>query len=421
LATPDELGGATDTVRIKIAGKDINFVESYEVKVSILQQPSAFSLRLGWSDTAVELMNLAVPGAPFELWVGPRRLQSGLLDARAVPSAGNTTVELRGRDYLARLFDAFVAEDQSFTQPTYYELTRKVMDLAGLTEADGHYLIINNDANRRFLTGTKLIARQDAELATELLTGALGGTGNLVFQTPKTKVGERYYDFLTRQFKLAGLFLWASPDKTFVLAAPNARQGPLYNIYRARGGTGGADETSNVIDCRFNDDTTMRHSMATVFGRSGGGKNGIATCEGEFVDDEMFNVYKIDKRIVIHDADVKNREQCEFVARRIISEERRAGWQLEYTVAGHTIFSGDADDLIATWGPDTVVQVDDEELGMHGLFYLEACTYSRSNSGTTTKLTLMRPTDLLFATGLDGEDGLILQRKLKVPRGKTVR
>lgn len=425
------LGGSDDAVQIKIGDEDIrSIVESYEVKLSILQVPAAFSLRLGWSELAIDLLHKAKPGTPFELKVGGRLLQSGIIDARAVPSASNTTVEIRGRDYLARLFDAFVAEDEEFTQKDYQSLTRRVMDLAGLTEAKGHYLEPTNDAARRFLTGTQLQARQESELATELFTGALGGTGSLVYQTPKTKIGERYYDFLQRQYKLVGLFLWATPDKTFVLAAPNARQAPSYSIFRARS-TDGSEGYSNVLDCRFNDDTTMRHSMAIVFGRSGGGKNGATTCQGVFTDDQMLNtgpdgdvdktLYGIDKQIIIHDADVKNTEQCEFVARRIIAEERRAGWQLEYTVAGHTTFSADADNQKATWGPDTIVQVDDYELGMHGPFYLEACTYSRGSNGTTTKLTLMRPGDLLFATGLDGEDGAILQRKLKVPRGKTVR
>lgn len=415
-----DVGGADDSVRIRIGDEDIRqIVESYEVKASVLQIPAAFSLRIGWSDLAIDLLNKAVPGTPFELWVGPRKLQSGLIDARSVPSSSSTTVEIRGRDYAAILLDAFVNDDQSFTQKTYLDLTRKVMDLAGLTEKKGHFLEPTNDAARRFLTGGRLSANQDSELASELPTGALSGTGNLVFQTPKTKVGERYFDFLQRQYKLAGLFLWATPDKTFVLAAPNSRQPATFNLYRARGNSGAADEVSNIVDAHYNDDTTMRHSKATVFGRTGG-KNGVENCHGFFDDPEIVG-YGIDKRIVIHDADVKSDDQCQFVARRIICEERRAGWQLEYTVAGHTTFSADADNQQATWGPDTMVQVDDEELGMKGAFYLEACTYSRSSSGTTTRLTLMRPGDLLFATGLDSKNGAILQRKLKVPRGKTVR
>lgn len=422
MAVQDALGGSTDAVRIKLGDEDIKtIVESYEVKISILQIPSAFSLRLGWSDIAVDLLNKAKPGTPFELSVGPRLLQTGRIDARAVPTAQSTTVEIRGRDYAAVLLDAFVENEQSFSQKDYLSLTRKVMDLAGLTADKGHTIAETNDNARKLLTGGAITANQDSELASVIETGALGGTGNLVFQTPKTKVGERYFDFLQRQYKLAGLFLWATPDKTFVLAAPNSRQPATYAIYRARGANGAAsNEASNVLDCRFNDDTTMRHSEVTVFGRTGG-KNGVENCVGTSVDEEIVNNYQLDKRIVIHDADVKNKAQCEFVARRIMSEERRAGWQLEYTVAGHTIPSSYASDGIATWGPDTIVQVEDEELGIHGPFYLEACCYMRSSAGTTTKLTLMRTTDLLFATGLDGPGGTILQRKLKVPRGKTVR
>lgn len=434
MAALSELGGGKDVVKVRLGDQDILITESYEVKTSILQQPSAFSLRLGSNDLAIDILNLAIPGTPFELSINGRLLQTGIIDFRGVPSAKSTDVEIRGRDWLSVLVDSYVPEDQEFAQKSYYDLTRKVLDLAGLTEAKGHFLQILNDTNRRLLTGSSLVPREGTEVATELFTGALGGTGNLVFQTPKTKTGERYWDFLQRQYKLAGLFLWASPDKTIVLAAPNANQPPSYSLFRARARPG-ASENSNILDCSWRDDTTMRHSECRVFGRSGGGKKGIETCDGVFVDPDFeplgqgqglapstaFNPqYKLNKTIVIHDADVKNREQCEFVARRIISEERRAGWQLEYTVAGHTVFSESADNQTATWGPDTVVQVDDEELGMHGQFYLEACTYSRTPQ-TTTKLTLMRTTDLLFATGLAGEPGGVVQRKLKVPRGKTVK
>lgn len=421
MAALDELGGGKDVVTIKLGDQEVRLTESYEVKVSILQVPSAFSLRLGSDDTAIELLNMAVPGTTFELSIGGRLLQTGRVDFRGVPSAKSTEVEIRGRDYLAILYDAFVAEEQSFNQKDYYSLTRKVMDLAGLTEAKGFILRADNNVTRKLLTGSNIVPTESAELATMTQTGALGGTGNLVFETPKTKVGERYWDFLQRQYKLAGLFLWASPDKSFVLAAPNANQEPSYSVFRARA-NGRASENSNVLDCSFRDDTTMRHSQCKVFGRSGGGKRGVETCDGIFTDDELVNPpYNLEKLIVIHDADVKNKEQCEFVARRIISEERRAGRQLEYTVAGHTVFSEAADGLVATWGPDTVVRVFDEEIGeVDKSWYLEACTYSR-NPQTTTKLTLMRTTDLLFATGLAAEDGGIVKRKLKVPRGKTVR
>lgn len=431
MATKEELGGSHDTIGLKLGGVDIKIAESYEVKVSILQQPSAFSIRLGSDGSAADILSMAAPGTPFELSVitggTPRVISTGLVDSRGVPSGQYTQVEIRGRDYLAQLFDSFVVEEQSFPQKTFYELTRKVMDLVDLTVDKGHFLQIVNDINRQLLTGVRTTARNETELATELNTGSFAGTGELVYRTMKAQLGTRYYDFLQQQYKLAGLFLWASPDKTFVLARPRADQPASFNIYRGRGGSG---KTTNVIDCRFSDDTAMRHTQAIIYGKSGGGKKGVEICRGEFIDDEMFNYSGISgyrKNIVVHDADVKTQEECEYVARRILADERRAGWQLEYTVAGHQVPSVNSPSGTAVWGPDTVVFVEDYELhnasdpslNFKKNFYLEAVTYS-SNPQKTTKLTLMRPTDLIFATSLQ-DDGELIKRKQNPHVGKTIR
>lgn len=444
MATNDELGGAHDTIGLKLGGVDIKIAESYEVKVSILQQPSAFSIRLGSDGTAADLLSMAAPGTPFELSIitggTPRIVSSGLVDARGVPSGQYTQVEIRGRDYLAQLFDSYVIEEQSFPQKTFYELTRAVMDQVGLTTDKGHFLQSINDINRQLLTGVHVDARSSTEIGAELFTGSMTGTGELVYRTMKAQLGVRYYDFLQQQFKLAGLFLWASPDKTFVLSRPSALQPASFNLFRSRSGERSSTGLStNIIDCRFNDDTAMRHTQATVYGRSGGGRKGVEICRGTFVDDEMFNYSDANlppgaapgsgyiKNVVVHDADVKSQAECEYVARRMLSDERRAGWQLEYTVAGHQVPSVNSATGTANWGPDTVVRVDDIELhhpsdpslNFKKNFYIEAVTYS-SNPQKTTKLTLMRPGDLLFATSLQ-EDGELIKRKQNPHFGKTIR
>lgn len=423
MPSKEELGGPHDSILLQLGDTEIKIAESYEVKVSVFQQPSAFSLRLGSGSTAADILELARPGTPFKLSVytggSPRLIQTGLIDSRHVPSAAQTQVEVRGRDYMAHLFDAYIEEEQDFPQADFLSLTRAVMDKAGLTEAKGHYIQVINDVNRFLLTGVKAKVRgEGTELAQELDTGALAGTGQLVYKTLKAKLGTRYYDFLQQQFKLAGLFLWASPDKTFVLARPLAKQDASFFLRRSR--TSGQ---TNIIDCSFSDDTTMRHSKAIVYGKSGGGKRGVEICRGEFVDPEMQN-YGFDKNIVVHDADVKTQAECEYVARRILSEQRRNGWKLDYTVSGHIVPSQNSYTGVAVWGPDTIVNVSDEEMHVDGddslnfktNFYLEAVTYSRSPH-THTKLHLVRPGDLLYAHGLQ-EDGTIIKRKLhqKKPR-----
>ncbi len=419
----DILGGPEDHIILKIGDSEVKIAESYEVKVSILQQPSAFTLRLGSNKTAAEILKLAEPGNNFELSIVskgvPRVIQAGRIDSRSVPSSNATQIEIKGRDWMAHLFDSFIEEEQDFPQKDFYSLTRAVMDRAGLLKDIGYDLKDLNDAHRMLVTGVNSKARNETELASELPTGAISGTGQLVYKTLKAKLGVRYFDFLQTQYKLAGLFLWASPDKSFILSRPKATQSASFFLKRNAGGD------TNIIDCHFNDDTTMRHGIVTVYGKSGGGKRGVEICRGAEVDMEMVN-HQLVKHLVVHDPDAKTKEECEYVARRIIAEERRAGWQLEYTVAGHQAPSPNSSTGFGVFGPDTVVNVQDDEfhvdnddsLNFKRDFYLEAVTYSR-NPQTQTKLTLMRPGDLVFATGLQ-EDGQIITRKIKPLKGKTL-
>lgn len=421
------IGSTDDSISLTLGGKEINITESYEVKVSVIQQPSAFSLRLGSNVIASELLSMSKPNTEFALHITPkdglkRTIQSGKIDARSVPSANFTQVEIRGRDWLAALFDTYVEEEQTFPEKTFLNLTRTVMNICGLTPDKGHFLQFINDFNRQRMTGVKAPTIDQGELVSEINTGSMSGTGELVYKTMKVKLGTRYYEFLLQQYKLAGLFLWACPDKTFVLARPHANQPASYNIFRDR-----LTGKSNVLDCSFKDDTTMRHSEAIVYGRSGGGKKGVETCRGSYVDDEMLN-YGFDKKIIIHDTDVKTKADCEYVARRMLADERRAGWQLEYTLAGHVTPSPLPGSGSAVWAPDTVVHVEDSEIHVgddpalqtRKDFYVEAVTYSRGPSGTITKLHLMRPGDLIFASSLQ-DDGTLIKRKGQSGKGaKTV-
>lgn len=417
-------GGTNDRLIIQLGDQKIEITQSYEIKVSILQQPSAFSLKLGDHTTAAKLLQLAEPGVEFKIIVatndGDRLIQAGRVDSRAINSAAATEVEVKGRDWMAHLFDSFIEEEQDYPQKDFYSLTRAVMDRAGLLEDIGYKLTALNDEHRTLVTGLNPNFHGSTELAHELTTGALSGTGELVYKTLKAKLGTRYYDFLQQQYKLAGLFLWASPDKSFVLARPRSTQDPSFFLKRDR-----MTGETNIIDCSFKDDTTSRHGLVTVFGRSGGGKRGVEICRGAEVDPEMIN-HQFVKTLVVHDPDAKTKEECEYVARRVISEERRAGWQLEYTVAGHQFPSPNSASGLGVWGPDTVVNVkdyefhvdNDDSLNFNRDFYVEAVTFSRSPQ-TQTKLTLMRPGDLLFATGLTDDDKII-KRKVSSLKAKNL-
>jgi prophage tail gpP-like protein len=403
VATDLELGGYQDQVLLRLGSEDLKIVESYEVKAGVLQQPGAFTIRLGWGKTAAELIKRYPPGTPFELYIGPTLAMSGLTYGRAQPSSNFTQIEIKGRDYLAVLFDDEIQREYAFTDETYFKLTRKILNVVGLKEDTGDgqggptrfVLDDNNDNNRAVVSRVKAKPRQKGEIIELIPTGATTGAGKVFYKSLKARTGTRWFDFLQEQYKFVGLFLMATGSGNFVLFRPRADMDPVCSITRTRGAT---RKQGDAISCRFQDDTTMRHAAYIVYGRGGSGKEGRDQILGSYVDDEMV-AYGFRNCRTITDDDCKSNAEADYIARRTCAEERRAGWQLSYTVSGHTYPSQQANGSFGVWVPDTVCRVDDDELDIHGNFYVESVTYARAPE-TTTEITLMRPQDLIFADKL---------------------
>jgi prophage tail gpP-like protein len=403
-----QLGGFNDVVSLRLGSDEVRIAESYEVKCAVVQQPSAFTLRLGWNKTAAELLAKYPPRTQFELYIGPNQIMSGLTYSRGQPSANYTTIEFRGRDYLAPLMDDEVQREYAFTDKTYFELTRRILNVVGLKEdlGDGQggptrfVLYDSNDSNRELISRvTKAKPKQRGEIVQLVETGTNAGQGKVFYKNIRAKTGTRWLDFLQDQYKLAGLFLWSTGSGNFVLARPRADMDPACRIQRTRNAT---RKQGDVVACSFEDNITMRHAACVVYGKGGIGKDGRANIQGYFVDDEMTAMGAQNVR-TIHDNDIKTTKEADYVARRTIAEERRSGWRLSYTVSGHIFPSLVAKGGYGVWTIDTVCRVDDDELDIHGNFYVEAVTYRRGPE-TTTEIELMRPQDLVFAEGLFGEE-----------------
>lgn len=388
----DVTGDLNDRVRVVLGGtEDILVATSYEVTQSVLTQPSSFSLHFGWGDTIQGLIAKVTPGRKFQLFINDTLQQTGAIDGYEATGDGNSggSLTIHGRDALAPLHDAFIEVETSFANATYESMVSDA-----LKKVYGHgTLFFSNDANRKLTTGIGVkpfvSMTDDAQSGVNPTTGTTGPTAKQI----KTRIGERVYEFLKRQLDRAGLFLWAAGDGSFVLTQPNANQPPFFKLVRQRGQTRNA---VNVTEFHHRNNTEGRYSQADLYGKGGGRKFGRTKVSGSYVDAEM-EAWGFNRPLVLHDVNVTNNEQAEFYARRKLAETRRAGWSLVYTVAGHTIPSL-ATGARATWGVDTVVQVDDQELGIAGNFYIEKVVFRR-NPKTTTEITLMRPDDLVFATG----------------------
>jgi prophage tail gpP-like protein len=397
MALSDSLGGIDDAVTIKIANEGTTrIVESYDVRHSILEQPAVFALRTGWGDVAELLIDLAKPRAKYTLSIGGVLQQTGLLDG---PQASDNArsgaqVTMHGRDALSELHDAYIPADRSFGDISYADLAFTV-----LQETTNRTFVLKstNRSNRELITGAKITVAGDDDVAAAIARAKA--------KENTAKAGEKWYDFLKKELDRAGLFLIATADGEFALISPQVNQVPIARIYRPE--RDGSRVTVSATDVRYKNISTGRHAEYRVLGRGGGGPPSAQPTEeqlprryhleGIFVDQEMIDWgYSRKTRCrTFKDAHCTTQAQADYLARKKCAEARRAGWELVYTVAGHTTQALRGGGRIV-WAVDTMVEVVDERLGIAGAFYVEAVTFRRGPEGTTTEIQLMRPEDVVF-------------------------
>lgn len=399
----------TDEVLLTLAGETITIAENYEIRAGILNQPAGFGLRLGHGGVVADLAKRYPENTPFSLSVNGQTVQTGSTDGLTTgESNGACMITFEGRDALAPLADTYVAADTAFSGISFAELVERVLAIAGyenFTRASGK-LVVSNEANRRKISGVQLVqtAPPSADVNIKVtegresieFTNIVPGTKKTTYKTVKIQLGTKWLDWLKTQLDRAGLFLWATGDGRLILSAPNPNQDPCTQIRRVKRGDRGEGFT-RVVRHQLRRNTRNRYTKFIVYGKGGGRNFGRQKVRGEFVDPEMTAIFGgEDKRVrTHHDNDVKDVAAAEYMARRLCAEANREGWQLNYTLAGHSTRSS-VGGARMIWTPDTVVEVDDRELGVSGLFYLENLTMNRAPEATTT-IQLMRLQDLVFA------------------------
>lgn len=370
------IGSVNDDVQLTLSGKETKIVKSYEVHQGILVQPGVFALTLGDGESAKEITEKYPANTPFTLSIGGTLRMTGWTDGCRVRQSGQATdITIRGRDSLAKLHDGAIVIEKMFGQDTYYNIVTKALAEVGFTGT----VATDNSENRSLMAGIQISA-----VETELI----GAKAN-VSKAIQAKVGERWYHFVKHQLDRAGMFVWASADGNVVMALPNTNQTPIYRIARQRGVV---NNFVNVEEVEFENETTQRCSHAYVYARMGGKKAGRAHAKGVFVDAEM-TALLYSRPFVFHDVNISTQQQAEFYASRKIAESRRDGWNLTYTVAGHTVPALSGNGRVV-WTPDTIVDVQDDELGIYGPHYIESVTFR--SPPTTTTIVLQRLEDLLF-------------------------
>jgi len=382
-----------DRVRLKLGTEEVIAVESYEVHMGVLTQPSRFAARTGHGGVLKKLTDKYPAGIAFELLVNDQTQFIGRVDSRK--ASGNSTLTLGGRGKLGELIGVTAQADKVYTHATYLELTNQILKDAGVKN-----VTVKDDPtdDRKKKTGV-VNAGSSAQTATDISTKTKKKSKYYIVHPPQIKVGEDYYGFLKTHLDRAGLFLYDTAiEGALVLTQPDGNQAPLYRIHVPSGTWSKTAEAGTVIDFDWSDDTSERMSDYVVYGRSGGGAFGRSKVRSGFQDEEMIAL-GINRPCGLKDLHCSSADEAEFLARRKIALSRRKGWSLTYTMAGHTVPALADGQKSIVWARDTVVKVVDEELGFSEDMWIENVDLIGDESMTKTVVHLMRKTDLVF-----GED-----------------
>ncbi|NUP08458.1 MAG: hypothetical protein HOW73_20605 [Polyangiaceae bacterium] len=386
----------TDAVELRIGGETLAIAKQYDVQISMLTQPAAFSLTIGSALLAATVLKQFPIGSEFELVVGGNVQFVGVVDGFVSnDNAQGSSISLRGRDRLGAVVDQRVRTEESLTSPTPRSLTERVLERALLGRS---WTLFTDDTEGRELRAGKQ-SKGKSKKKSAVVTATDEDSDEEIGSNTEAqfKVGETYYAFLKRELDRLGLFLWCSATGDFILSRPDPTQPAIYKLARDAH-RNGAPGSSRIISCSFRNETTGRFNIFEVHGRAGGGEETSVNVIGRYIDREMF-AFGIAKAMAKKDDTCTSVAQAEFLARRMCAETRRSGWSVEYTVAGHTTET--ANGGVATWAPDTVVDVSDEVQGIFGPHYIEGVRFARGPE-TQTTLTLMRPEDVVFGDEMDG-------------------
>ncbi len=396
------IGEDHDVVSLVLNDEVIIRSTQFDVQQAVTTQPNAFAMDIGTGEEARRLIKRFPPGTPFSLAVDGARQFTGVTDGYTTQQSGSaTSFGLRGRDSMAFLLGNRATEDRSFTDVTYAELTQQILTLA-LPAGRDFNLAFSNAANRAVVTKAPPAPTVQFDAVDEVL-GLLGLGPDEPSQSAqqsrklRVKAGQDWYGWLKGELDRAGLMLWADAFGDFVLSAPDTQQPPMARIHRKRGTP---SSLVDVLEASHRNEMTNRFSECVVHMRRGGGAEPRAKGFGSFVDEEMKRL-GFDRRMVITDTKCKTLAQAEAMARRKVAESRRQGWSLQYSLAGFTTI-GTAGTRVV-WAPDTVVEVDDDELDLRGSFWVESVRRARSPQ-SRTDLTLMRLEDVVYGADPDGEE-----------------
>lgn len=242
----------------------------------------------------------------------------------------------------------------------------------------------------------------------------------------QTEPGDTYLDKMTEYSRRLNLLINVSTDSYVQLFTPDYTRRPVFHLVRRRG-------QSNILDGKKHEDLRTRWTEVEVVGEqlsfekvndandpNATKKRGRVTqrsrINGKPMPEELRNPWPFTHRKTVADGEMYAeglaRRQAEWIYKRGIFD---AFW-VQYEVEG--LFQRSADDPNVVdgiwWTSDQLVQIEDEELGVFGVYWLQSVR-GEMGKGDVSTLLIRKPGLLTAAFGRY----ITPPRQLSEPKGES--
>lgn len=366
-------------VTVRVGAHVVEKWSDYTIRIDMLTAADDFRLTLGRPDR--QAFQLCAPDTPLQVLLDETVLITGFIDDRewSIDRAG-PQLAISGRDKAGRLVDE--------SAPLLSYVGLGIQQLAEKVSAPWFTKVsLQNTRNRRLLRGkTAPAIRASSEPPIRTTARA----------DKKVSPGESRWQVLSSFLQEADLLAWSAADgQELIVGLPNYDQEPGLRFVLTKPGSDRRDE-GNLLAYALADSTAERYSKVIACGAgrgdsanyservtkrravalNGPGKDGIG---------RDFSARKV---LLVSDDDIRNEDQARVRAEREMAERDSTGRRLTLKVRGHSQRLADGSQVI--YAPDTMAMVEDEIMGLAGLWLVTGVTFTHNRQdGETSKLELV--------------------------------
>lgn len=353
-------------------GSTISRWQNYEINSEFLTPTDGWSFSFTTPTEWKRLRGVCRKDAQIEIEVDGCLQLTGWIDEVKAGCGGTkpVTVNVQGRDILKVLCDANVHPDIPLKGKKIYEVVEAT--IGSLYPNVGRKVITDNAANREILTGVKGFKKSAKSRKTQTELDYCKGKAN-----------EGAFEFLARNLRRFGLWMWSDAEGNIIVSSPDYDQAPCCSIIHREG-----EKRAKVLDASYVERATQVPSQILVRGKGSEKEFQKGNAEG-FVSDPDRKLFV--PRYVSH-PQCTDDAQAQAYAEQEMTEAKKDAKVYECILRGH---SDEATGCV--YAVDTIIHVEDDILGVSEDMWVRERTFRRGIDGTTTSLKLVPRGSVVFS------------------------